>query len=105
MELLTANKENINFEALSPKDIRTVSFDKTVLDKDYSDGLFYKIELNENAGTLESIKDGWALPIDVGSDHVSTFLYTPSPLPNEDKTHFETKNIYPKEPGDAAHKR
>jgi hypothetical protein len=104
MKLFTVKKENIDFQALSSTDIRIVSFDKSVLDK-YSDKSSYKIELNENAGTLKSINDGWALPIDVGTNHVSTFLYKLSSLPNEDKSHFETKNIYPKELGDAAHRR
>lgn len=80
MEFYIVRKEDINLKSI-PKnlELKIVSFDKSVLNK-YEQDSNYSIKLDEGAGILSG--NGWSLQIDVGENHVSTFLYK---LPNYPK--------------------
>ncbi len=107
LDIFITEKEQIDPQNVpSKKSLAVVSFNIAVLDK-YKHDSAYKITLNNNVGTLEcrSQTSSWDLQIDVGDEHVSTFLYLLCPLPSSEINHFMQHNIYPVELSLTAHNR
>jgi hypothetical protein len=96
MELFVISKEKINFDDLPKTDVRTVSFDKSVLKRYEKDP--FQIKLDHDVGVLEKTgTDSWSLQIDAGNDCVTTFLNKLALIPEEERKHFEKHNILPRE--------
>ncbi|STY31711.1 Uncharacterised protein [Legionella wadsworthii] len=102
-----ARKESFDLSNLQKSEkLSIVSFNIKVLDK-FSSNPDYSINLNNDVGVLSSQTEGWSLQIDVNYDcgYLSTWLYKLSNLPDIQKKHFETHNIYARELSPTAYSR
>jgi hypothetical protein len=96
LDFYIAEKHSCNFDSPNQKTV-SVSFGIDVLNK-YRNSNF-KIDLNEEVGTLESLIDGWEIQIDVNNKcgYLTTWLDELFNLPDIEKKHFAEYNIYARE--------
>jgi hypothetical protein len=86
-------------------EMSVVSFSLDVMDK-YGSDADISVKLNDGVGTLESVKNGWVLPIDVHqTGYVNVRLNKLGEIPEAEQQHFASYNIMVKELSEVAASR
>jgi hypothetical protein len=82
-----------------------VSFSLDVMEK-YASDPDISIKMNDGVGIIESVKNGWSLPIDVHqSGYVNVRLNKLGETPETEQQHFASYNIMVRELSEAAANR